>query len=137
MDWEEHNYKNRRYFNFNLNVDRKASVIVQKICNLSLNRCRRSLSRKKSYRRVCCSQVQIEEGTDEEACELVNGAEVSIGEGSDTVPAYLLSAVKNNNGTGILLLSDVFGFEDSCTRDFAYRIACNGYKYVLLILPWK
>lgn len=76
-----------------------------------------------------CTQVQIEDDTDE-ACELVNGVEVSIGEGSDTVAAYLLTAVKNNNGTGILLLSDIFGFEDSSTRDFAYRIACNGYKYV-------
>ncbi|KAL4559680.1 hypothetical protein LXL04_031823 [Taraxacum kok-saghyz] len=114
--------------------------IVQKICNLRLNHQRRSSLRTYRCRRVCCSQVQVEEGTDEEACELVNGAEVSIGEGSDSVPAYLLSAVKNNNGTGILLLSDVFGFEDSCTRDFAYRIACNGYNVLLPDLfngdPW-
>ncbi|BAS94145.1 Os05g0429500, partial [Oryza sativa Japonica Group] len=47
---------------------------------------------------------------------------------SPGVRAYLLKAVKNNNGTGVLLLSDVFGFEDSATRDFAYRVACHGYK---------
>ncbi|KVH98250.1 carboxymethylenebutenolidase homolog [Cynara cardunculus var. scolymus] len=117
---------------------------ISKICNLSLNRRRRSSSlRKHTGRRlVSCSQVQIQDGTDEEeACELVNGIEVSIGEGSDTVPAYLLTAVKNNNGTGILLLSDVFGFEDSSTRDFAYRIACNGYNVLLPDLfngdPWR
>ncbi|PON72550.1 Dienelactone hydrolase [Parasponia andersonii] len=34
-------------------------------------------------------------------------------------------AVKNIHGTGILLLSDVFGFEDSSSRDFVY-FACNG-----------
>ncbi|KAK1365743.1 hypothetical protein POM88_041304 [Heracleum sosnowskyi] len=42
--------------------------------------------------------------------------------------------VKNNNGTGILLLSDIFGFEDSSTRDFAYRVACNGYKLQIFYL---
>lgn len=112
-----------------------------KICNVSLSRRRRSSLRKDTCGRVCCSQVQVEEGTDEEACELVNGIELSIGEGSDTVPAYLLTAVKNNNGTGILLLSDIFGFEDSSTRDFAYRIACNGYNVLLPDLfngdPWR
>ncbi|KAI3684562.1 hypothetical protein L6452_33786 [Arctium lappa] len=119
---------------------------IAKICDLSLNRRRRSCSRRKrtGCRPVCCSQVQIQDGTDEEeeeACELVNGIEVCIGEGSDTVSAYLLTAVKNNNGTGILLLSDVFGFEDSSTRDFAYRIACNGYNVLLPDLfngdPWQ
>ncbi|KAJ9559817.1 hypothetical protein OSB04_004977, partial [Centaurea solstitialis] len=117
---------------------------ISKICDLSLNRRQRSSSVRKptSHRPVYCSQVQqIQEGTDEEACELVNGIEVSIGEGSDTVPAYLLTAVKNNNGTGILLLSDIFGFEDSSTRDFAYRIACNGYNVLLPDLfngdPWQ
>ncbi|KAI3751345.1 hypothetical protein L2E82_22428 [Cichorium intybus] len=80
-------------------------------------------------------------GTDEEACELVNGIELSIGEGSDTVLANLLTVVKNNNGIGILLLSDIFGFEDSSTRDFAYLIACNGYNILLPGLfngdPWQ
>lgn len=66
---------------------------------------------------------------DDEACELVSGADLVIGEGDDEgVLAYLLKAVKNNNGTGILLLSDIFGFEDSATREFAYRVACHGYK---------
>ncbi|GKB64738.1 hypothetical protein Tco_0920924, partial [Tanacetum coccineum] len=114
-------------FHVNLNFDGKASVIIQKICNLSFNRSLRPSLRRERCRRLCCSQVQIQDDTDEEACELVNGVELSIGEGSDSVAAYLLTAVKNNNGTGILLLSDIFGFEDSSTRDFAYRIACNGY----------
>ncbi|KAK9048539.1 hypothetical protein SSX86_032496 [Deinandra increscens subsp. villosa] len=125
----------------NLNFNGKPSVTVQKIGNLSVNRRRRSSIRRDKCRRLCCSQVRIEYGTDEEACELVNGIEVSIGEGSETVAAYLLTAVKNNNGIGILLLSDIFGFEDSSTRDFAYRIACNGYNVLLPDLfngdPWQ
>lgn len=68
--------------------------------------------------------VQVDDD-EEETCELVNRTEVSI----DGVEAHLLTAVKNNNGTGLLLLSDVFGFQDSSTSDFAYRVACNGYKY--------
>ncbi|KAJ0614060.1 putative dienelactone hydrolase, alpha/Beta hydrolase [Helianthus annuus] len=114
---------------------------LNKICNLRINSDRRSSIRRDKCRRLCCSQVQIENETNEEACELVSGVEVSIGEGSDSVAAYLLTAVKNNNGTGILLLSDIFGFEDSCTRDFAYRIACNGYNVLLPDLfngdPWQ
>ncbi|CAN6350928.1 unnamed protein product [Urochloa humidicola] len=79
---------------------------------------------------------------DDEACELVSGSDLVIGEGDDdTVRAHLFKAVKNNNGTGILLLSDVFGFEDSATRDFAYRVACNGYNVLVPDLfrgnPWK
>ncbi|CAH8386353.1 unnamed protein product [Eruca vesicaria subsp. sativa] len=74
---------------------------------------------------------------EEETCELVNRTEVSI----DGVEAHLLTAVKNNNGTGLLLLSDVFGFQDSSTRDFAYRIACNGYNVLVPDLfrgdPWS
>ncbi|CAN1293888.1 hypothetical protein LINPERPRIM_LOCUS22228, partial [Linum perenne] len=47
----------------------------------------------------------------EEACELVNGVEISIGEdgdgdGDDTINAYLCTAIKNNNGTGIVLDPD-------------------------------
>ncbi|KAK1427588.1 hypothetical protein QVD17_16276 [Tagetes erecta] len=113
---------------------------ITKICNLSVNHRRRSSIRRDKRRRLCCSQVRIEQDTDEEACELVNGVEVLIGEGDDAVAAYLLTAVKNNNGTGVLLLSDIFGFEDSATRDFAYRIACNGYNVLLPDLfngdPW-
>lgn len=80
---------------------------------------------------MSCSKVKIEDASNDEACELVNGLELSLGEGDDSINAYLCTAVKNNNGTGILLLSDIFGFEDSSTRDFAYRVACNGYKYVI------
>jgi carboxymethylenebutenolidase len=89
-------------------------------------------SRQLQGRRVRCSQTQVAaSGTvdDDGACELVRGADLVIGEGDDSVRAYLFEAVKNNNGTGVLLLSDIFGFEDSATRDFAYRVACNGYKY--------
>ncbi|CAL5420599.1 unnamed protein product [Camellia sinensis] len=70
---------------------------------------------------VSCSPVEVEDGINDEACELVNGVEISIGEGDDSILACLFMAVKNNNGTGILLLSDVLGFEDASTRDFAYR----------------
>lgn len=81
--------------------------------------------------------LKVEDGINDEACELVNGVELSIGEGADSINAYLFKAVKNNNGAGILLLSDVFGFEDSSTREFAYRVACNGYKYVCLTLNFQ
>ncbi|KAK9110131.1 hypothetical protein Sjap_018191 [Stephania japonica] len=90
--------------------------------------------------RVCCSQTRLEDSSvdDDETCELVNGVELTLGEDpADRIDAYLLKAVKNNNGTGLLLLSDVFGFEDSATRDFAYRVACNGYKYVALTFLQK
>ncbi|CAL4908348.1 unnamed protein product [Urochloa decumbens] len=95
--------------------------------------------------RPLCSQQAEVAGTavdDDEACELVSGSDLVIGEGDDdSVRAHLFNAVKNNNGTGILLLSDVFGFEDSATRDFAYRVACNGYNVLLPDLfrgnPWK
>ncbi|XP_072965373.1 uncharacterized protein [Typha angustifolia] len=91
--------------------------------------------------KVICSQVKLVDGVDDEACELVNGVDLMIGEGEDSIHAYLLKAVKNNNGTGVLLLSDIFGFEDSSTRDFAYRVACNGYNVLVPDLfhgnPWK
>ncbi|KAK0575569.1 hypothetical protein LWI29_002901 [Acer saccharum] len=89
---------------------------------------------------VSCSLVQVEDGLNDEACELVNGVELSIGEGNDSIQAYLCTAVKNNNETGVLVLSDIFGFEDSSTRDFAYRVACNGYNVLVPDLfrgdPW-
>lgn len=107
-----------------LSSDFNSSVCIQKSCNLSS---RRSFPKNTSSR-VSCSAVEVEDGTNDEACELVSGVELSLGEGADSFEAYLFKAVKNNNGTGLLLLSDVFGFEDSSTRDFAYRIACNGYK---------
>lgn len=90
--------------------------------------------------KVSGNPVEVEEGINDEACELVNGVEISIGEGDDSILAYLFTAVKNNNGTGILLLSDILGFEDSSTRDFAYRVACNGYNVLVPDLfrgdPW-
>lgn len=91
--------------------------------------------------REMISQVKLKDDVDDEACELVNGVELIIGEDQDRIHAYLLKAVKNNNGTGVLLLSDVMGFEDSSTRDFAYRIACIGYNVLVPDLfrgnPWK
>ncbi|XP_057973060.1 uncharacterized protein LOC131161358 isoform X2 [Malania oleifera] len=85
--------------------------------------------------------MKMEAGIDDEACELVNGVELSIGDGVNSINASLFKAVKNNNGTGVLLLSDVFGFEDSSTRDFAYRVACNGYNVLVPDLfrgdPWS
>lgn len=82
--------------------------------------------------KLCYSLQGVkDEIDDDEACELVNGMELSIGEEVDhSIPAYLFKAVKNNNGTAILLLSDLFAFQDSSIRDFAYRLACNGFKYV-------
>ncbi|KAJ3677996.1 hypothetical protein LUZ60_001799 [Juncus effusus] len=86
--------------------------------------------------KLFCSQVKVQDETnqgeeEDEACELVNGVDLVIGEGEDAIHAYLLTAVKNNNGSGLILLSDFYGFEDSCTRDFAYRIACNGYNVLV------
>ncbi|KAJ8769968.1 hypothetical protein K2173_009050 [Erythroxylum novogranatense] len=117
--------------------DWRASVYVQRIYNLDRSRSLRgSIAHK-----VCCSLLKVEEDINDEACELVSGSEVSIGEGVDTIGAYLFKAVKNNNGIGILLLSDVFGFEDAFTRDFAYRVACNGYNVLVPDLfrgePWS
>jgi carboxymethylenebutenolidase len=48
--------------------------------------------------------LKVEEDVDDEACELVSVLELSIVEGDDSINAYLLNAVKNNNGTGILLV---------------------------------
>lgn len=111
------------------------SVSVQGKCISYHRRC--LFLTERSTRRVLCSKVKFEDNVfgdnddDEEACELVNGAEIVIEDGEDSIRAYLLKAVKNNNGTGLLLLSDVFGFEDSATRDFAYRVACNGYNVLV------
>ncbi|KAJ6693668.1 hypothetical protein OIU85_004446 [Salix viminalis] len=113
----------------------KCSLLPRK-CRLNLRRSRRG----NAACRVPCSLLKVEEDLDDEACELVRGSGVSIGEGDDRINAYLLKAVKNNNGIGILLLSDIFGFEDSSTRDFAYRVACNGYNVLVPDLfrgdPW-
>ncbi|KAL5558431.1 hypothetical protein UlMin_034642 [Ulmus minor] len=105
----------------------------------SNRKCKPSLKKNKP-RKLNCSLLEVEDDTNDEACELVNGVELSIGEGADNINAHLFKAVKNNNGTGILLLSDVLGFEDSSTRDFAYRVACNGYNVLVPDLfrgdPW-
>ncbi|PKA47963.1 hypothetical protein AXF42_Ash016310 [Apostasia shenzhenica] len=86
-------------------------------------------------------KINLVDEDDDEACELVNGTELLIGEHEDSIRASLFKAVKNNNGAGLLLLSDIFGFEDPSTRDFAYRIACNGYNVLVPDLfhgnPWK
>ncbi|AES68246.1 dienelactone hydrolase family protein [Medicago truncatula] len=90
--------------------------------------------------KVSCSLLNVESVIDDDACELVSGEELSLEDGDDNVHAYLFKAVKNNNGIGLLLLSDVYGFEDSSTRDFAYRVACNGFNILLPDLfrgnPW-
>jgi len=107
-------------------VECDSSACFQKKCDLNLPRPVQDAADSK----ISCSLLNVQDGIDDEACELVSGVELSIGEGVDNIRAYLFKAVKNNNGTGLLLLSDVFGSEDSFTRDFAYRVACNGYKYV-------
>ncbi|KAG6592400.1 carboxymethylenebutenolidase homolog [Cucurbita moschata] len=83
--------------------------------------------------KVCYSAEGVkDEIEEEEACELVNGMELSIGEEAHhSITAYLFKAVKNNNGTAILLLTDLFAFQDSSVRDFAYRLACNGFNVLL------
>lgn len=74
----------------------------------------------------------MKDDDDDDACELVNGMELSIGEQPHhSIPAYLFKAVKNNNGTAILLLSDLFAFQHSSIRDFAYRLACIGFNVLL------
>ena len=51
-----------------------------------------------------------------------------------------LSGWMNTQLAGILLLFDAFGFENSSTRDSAYRVACNGYNVLVTDLfrgnPW-
>ncbi|CAI0396588.1 unnamed protein product [Linum tenue] len=110
-------------------------------CNRNWN-CPKTITRSRTSRAVSQKVMETGDNLNDEACELVNGVEISIGEGDgDTINAYLCTAVKNNNGTGILLLSDIFGFEDSATRDFAYRVACNGYNVLVPDLfrgdPWS
>ena len=68
---------------------------------------------------------------DDEVCELVNGFDVELGNEEDGFSGYYTQALKNNNGAGVLLLSDVYGYESSGIRDFVYRLACFGYKYGL------
>lgn len=78
---------------------------------------------------------------DAEECELVLGREVKLGTGADTFGAHFAEAVKNRNGSGVLLLTDVLGYEDQDTRDFAYRLSCFGYSVLVPDLfrgqPWQ
>ncbi|KAF7825005.1 carboxymethylenebutenolidase-like protein [Senna tora] len=114
-----------------------SSACLQKKGNLNLQKSVRD----SGDRKIACSLLKVEGDLNDEACELVNGVELSLGESEDSIYAYLFTAVKNNNETGILLLSDIFGFQDSFTRDFAYRVACNGYNILVPDLfrgnPWS
>lgn len=78
---------------------------------------------------------------DAEECELVLGREVKLGVGADSFGAHFAEAVKNRNGSGVLLLTDVLGYEDQDTRDFAYRLSCFGYSVLVPDLfrgqPWS
>ncbi|XP_078434445.1 alpha/beta-Hydrolases superfamily protein [Wolffia australiana] len=100
-----------------------------------------SLVRRDRVGKVRCSLPKVQGEIDFETCELVSGTELVIGEGKDSIHAYLMKAVKNNNGNGVLLLSDELGFEDSSIREFAYRVACSGYNVLVPDLfrgnPWK
>lgn len=71
--------------------------------------------------------TSITEAEDDE-CELVIGKELELGHEDDAFDAYLVEAVKTHNGAGILLLSDVEGHANADTRDFAYRLACFGFR---------
>ncbi|KAL5078478.1 hypothetical protein RYX36_017462 [Vicia faba] len=90
--------------------------------------------------KLSCSLLNVETDINDEACELVSGEELSLEDDHDNIHAYLFKAVKNNNGIGLLLLSDIYGFQDSFTRDFAYRVACNGFNILVPDLfrgdPW-
>lgn len=112
-----------------------SSVSFQKNYKLNLQKSIRDAANSK----LSCSLLNVETELNDEACELVSGEELSLEEDDDNIHAYLFKAVKNNNGIGLLLLSDIYGFEDSFTRDFAYRVACNGFKYVsqpYFVLPF-
>ena len=76
------------------------------------------------------------DGVDDDVCELVSRLELTLGEGEDAMDAYLVKAMKNNNGVAVLLLTDDFGYNDNDTRDFAYRLSCFGYKYDSFLSPF-
>jgi carboxymethylenebutenolidase len=90
------------------------------------------------------AEETTEEGTlaDDDVCELVSGFDVEIsGDAEDEgFSGYFIKALKNNNGAGVLLLSDVYGYESSGIRDFVYRLACVGYNVLIPDLfrgdPW-
>ncbi|KAK2439686.1 alpha/beta-Hydrolases superfamily protein [Trifolium repens] len=113
-----------------------SKTVIYKMCKLNLQNSVQDTADSK----VSCSVLNVDSGINDEACELVSGEELSLEDGDDNIHAYLFKAVKNNNGTGLLLLSDIYGFEDSFTRDFAYRVACNGFNILVPDLfrgnPW-
>ncbi|KAJ7296718.1 hypothetical protein O6H91_Y104100 [Diphasiastrum complanatum] len=80
------------------------------------------------------------EHNEDDECELVNGFDMSLGEGDDSFEGYFVTALKNNNKAAILLLTDVYGYKDQDNRDFAYRLACFGYNVLVPDLfrgkPW-
>lgn len=89
------------------------------------------------------TSVQLEEDGEAaiEECEVVLGKEVVLGEGEDAYRVHLVQPVKNSNGSGVLLLTDILGFANADTRDFAYRLACFGYSVLIPDLfrdaPWE
>eukprot|EP00250_Pteridium_aquilinum_P009590 c18777_g1_i1 orf=138-1091(+) len=105
------------------------------------------LKREESLHRVWATTEQAVSGqsgkmdqTDDDVCELVSRLELTLGEGENAMGAYLVKAVKNNNGAAVLLLTDVLGFNNNDTRDFAYRLSCFGYNVLVPDLfqgmPW-
>ncbi|KAL0374221.1 UNVERIFIED_CONTAM: hypothetical protein Sradi_3337800 [Sesamum radiatum] len=79
--------------------------------------------------RVCCREVKVEESTsvrDDEACELVNGDR---SEHLEMVSGLICSPqLRTTMQLGYCYCQIFLVFEDSATRDFAYRVACTGYK---------
>lgn len=49
---------------------------------------------------------------DVDICEFVNGFDVQIGDEGEVLGFYI-QVFKNNNGVGIFLLLDIFGWESS------------------------
>eukprot|EP00271_Cylindrocystis_brebissonii_P003817 TRINITY_DN1505_c0_g2_i1.p1 TRINITY_DN1505_c0_g2~~TRINITY_DN1505_c0_g2_i1.p1 ORF type:complete len:336 (+),score=60.43 TRINITY_DN1505_c0_g2_i1:266-1273(+) len=85
-------------------------------------------------------EAKGEVGEDDAECELVLGKELELGAGASKFGAHLAEAVKNRNGSGVLLLTDVEGYQNDETREFAYRLACFGYSVLVPDLfrgkPW-
>ncbi|XP_024386502.1 uncharacterized protein [Physcomitrium patens] len=83
---------------------------------------------------------EMDAAEDVDICELVNGFDVQIGDEGE-VSGFYIQALKNNNGAGILLLPDIFGWESSATRDIANQLGCFGYNVLVLDLfrgnSWK
>ncbi|GJP39800.1 hypothetical protein CLOM_g24141 [Closterium sp. NIES-68] len=101
---------------------------------------------------------------DDEQCEIVHGRDLLLGgdegptdasattsaaiaaeahglaEDREGFRAHLVAPIKNKNGSGVVLLSDVMGIDDKDTKMFAYRLACFGYSVLMPDLfrgqPW-